>query len=84
VTTTRSLEPEDLKSSIPPKIILYISINIWFITPYDQGILWKIKVKDTEMKNVLQSKLMNALKKSKYDCVLLYMIELTYFISCEI
>jgi len=41
-------------------------------------------VKDTEMKNVFQSKLMNALKKSKYDCVLLYMIELTHFISCEI
>jgi hypothetical protein len=42
------------------------------------------KVKDTEMKNVFQSKSMEALKKSKYDYVLLYMMELIHFIFIKI
>jgi len=41
-------------------------------------------VKDTEIKNVFQSKSTEALKKSKYDYVLLYMMELMHFILCEI
>ena len=36
------------------------------------------------MKNVFQSKSMEAMKKSKYDYVLLYMMELMHFILCEI
>jgi len=41
-------------------------------------------VKDTEMKNVFQSKSIDVLKKSKYDYVLLCMMELMHFILCEI
>jgi hypothetical protein len=50
------------------------------LNPY----LGKINVKYAEMKNVFQSKSMDALKKSKYYYGLLYMMELTHFILCKI